>query len=125
MNRLNRRTALGLGLGAAAAAALAACGEGSSGGPGGAPAGGSGGKEYAGPKVDLAMWTGFTGGDGDIMRKLVEQFNGEHANVAVAMSVYKWEEYYQKLPAAVASGVGPDIAVMHVDSLATNAARNV
>jgi multiple sugar transport system substrate-binding protein len=39
--------------------------------------------------------------------------------------VYKWEEYYQKLPAAVSSGNGPDIAVMHVDSLATNAARNV
>ena len=130
MNTLNRRTALGLGLGAATAAALAACGGGDSGDSGdsggsGGPAGGSGGKEYTGPKVDLAMWTGFTGGDGDIMRKLVEQFNGEHGNIAVAMSVYKWEEYYQKLPAAVSSGVGPDIAVMHVDSLATNAARNV
>jgi multiple sugar transport system substrate-binding protein len=117
---LSRRHALGLGLGAAAAAALSACG----GSDGGSSASGSGGKEYTGPKVDLAMWTGFTGRDGDIMRKLIDRFNAEHANIAVAMSVNKWEEYYLKLPAAVSSGNGPDLGVMHVDQLATNAARN-
>ena len=122
-NALSRRRALGLGFGAAAAVALSACGD-SGGGAAGGNNAGSGGKEYTGPKVDLNMWTGFTGGDGDIFRKLIQQFNSEHANIAVAMSVYKWEEYYQKLPAAVASGNGPDLGVMHIDSLATNAARN-
>jgi multiple sugar transport system substrate-binding protein len=116
---LSRRLVLGMGLGAAAGLVVG-CG---SSDEGSAP--GSGGKDYAGPKVDLAMWTGFTGGDGDIMKTLIQQFNSEHANIAVAMSVYKWEEYYQKLPAAVASGNGPDLGVMHVDSLATNAARGV
>lgn len=118
---LSRRRVLGLGLGAATVATLAACG----GSGGDDSAAGTGGKEYRGPKVDLAMWTGFTGGDGDIMRKLIQRFNTEHANIVVAMTVYKWEEYYQKMPAAVSSGNGPDIAVMHMDSLATNAARNV
>lgn len=117
---LTRRHLLGLGVGAAAAMAVSACG-----GSGGGAAPGSGGTEYTGPKVDLAMWTGFTGPDGAIMRQLVQRFNAEHANIAVAMSVTMWAEYYQKLPAAVSSGNGPDLGVMHVDSLATNAARNV
>ncbi len=120
VNGLSRRRVLGLGFGAAAALALGACGDSEQG-----SAAGSGGRDYTGPKVDLTMWTGFTGGDGDIMKKLIQQFNGEHTNIAVAMSVFKWEEYYQKLPAAVSSGNGPDLGVMHVDSLATNAARSV
>jgi len=39
--------------------------------------------------------------------------------------VYEWADYYQKVPAAVATGNGPDLGIMHVDQLATNAARGV
>ena len=120
---MTRRGLLGLGagLGAGAALTLAGCG----GGDDKAASGGNGGKDYTGPKVDLKLWNGFTGGDGDIFKKLVDQFNGEHKNIAVSVATYKWEDYYTKLPGAVTSGNGPDIAVMHMDNLATNAARKV
>jgi multiple sugar transport system substrate-binding protein len=122
---LNRRRLLGLGLGVGAAAALglAGCGGGSD--TKGSTAAGNGGKDYTGPKVDLKLWNGFTGGDGDIFKKLVDQFNGEHNNIAVSVATYQWDDYYAKLPGAVSSGNGPDIAVMHMDMLATFAARKV
>jgi multiple sugar transport system substrate-binding protein len=82
-------------------------------------------KGYDGPNVDLQFWNGFTGGDGPFMRDMVTQFNSEHPNINVKMVVQQWGDYYQKVPAAVAAGRGPDVGVMHVDTLATNAARNV
>ncbi|SCF37075.1 ABC transporter substrate-binding protein [Micromonospora mirobrigensis] len=125
-NEMSRRRLLGLGvgLGTAASLTLAGCGGGSATKSGG-PAAGNGGKDYTGPKVDLKLWNGFTGGDGDIFKKLVQQFNSEHQNIAVAVTTYQWEDYYSKLPGAVSSGNGPDIAVMHMDQLATFAARGV
>jgi len=121
MTTFNRRQLLGLGLGAAAAVSLAACGNDDK-----TPAAtGNGGKDYTGPKVALNLWNGFTGGDGDIFKKLVDQFNAEHANIAITVATYKWEDYYAKLPGAVSSGNGPDVAVMHMDMLATFAARKV
>lgn len=126
MNTINRRLVLG-GLGAlGAAGVLAGCGSGSAGKPGAAPATGDGGaKGYDGPAVELDFWNGFTGGDGPFMRKIVDQFNSEHQNIQVKMTVMQWADYYTKLPTAVSSGRGPAVAIMHVDSLATNAARNV
>ncbi|MGN9810735.1 ABC transporter substrate-binding protein [Micromonospora sp. BQ11] len=122
-NEMSRRRllGLGLGLGAAASLTLAGCGGDDDAGP----AAGNGGKNYTGPKVDLKLWNGFTGGDGDIFKALVNQFNSEHQNIAVSVATYQWEDYYNKLPGAASSGNGPDIAVMHMDQLATFAARGV
>src|SRR3954454_22446777 len=119
-----RRHVLGLRarLGAAAALRLGRCADDAK---AGSPAAGNGGQDYTGPKVSLNLWNGFTGGDGDIFKKLVDQFNGEHTNIAITVATYKWEDYYAKLPGAVSSGNGPDIAVMHIDMLATFAARKV
>jgi multiple sugar transport system substrate-binding protein len=125
---LSRRTILSGALGLAGAAGLAACGSGSGAVPGQAPgtAGGAGGATgYNGPKVALQFWNGFTGGDGPYMKKLVDQFNSEHPNISVSMNTMQWGDYYAKLPAAVTSGKGPEIGIMHVDSVATNAARQV
>ncbi|MEU8328107.1 ABC transporter substrate-binding protein [Micromonospora sp. NPDC048839] len=124
-NDMSRRRllGLGLGLGAAASLTLAGCGGGDDNASG--PAAGNGGKEYTGPKVDLKLWNGFTGGDGDIFKALVNQFNAEHQNIAVSVATYQWEDYYNKLPGAASTGNGPDIAVMHMDQLATFAARGV
>jgi multiple sugar transport system substrate-binding protein len=122
-----RRGFLGLGL-AAGTSALAACGGGgSSGVPGGqsSATGAGGATGYSGPKVALKFWNGFTGGDGPVMKKLVDQFNSEHANIAVTMNTMQWADYYAKLPTAVTAGQGPEIAIMHVDSVATNAAHRV
>ncbi|SCL40529.1 multiple sugar transport system substrate-binding protein [Micromonospora pallida] len=122
-NEMSRRRLLGLGVGLGTAATLALAGCGGDEEP--STASGNGGKEYTGPKVDLKLWNGFTGGDGDIFKKLVETFNAEHGNIAVAVTTYQWDDYYSKLPGAVSSGAGPDIAVMHMDQLATFAARGV
>lgn len=123
--RLTRRVLLAGALGVGASMGLAGCGEGSSGKPGAAPSGDGGAKGYDGPNVELEFWNGFTGGDGPFMRKIVDKFNSEHQNIKVKMTVMQWDDYYTKLPTAVNSGRGPAVAVMHVDSLATNAARNV
>lgn len=114
-----------------AALALAACGGGST--PEEAAGGGGGGAvdapeftgEYDGPAVELSYWNGFTGGDGPFMQELVDQFNDEHENITVVPNTIQWADFYQRVPAAVNAGEGPDVGVMHLDQLATNAARNV
>ncbi len=124
---LTRRGVLGLGAGVGGAVLLGGCGDSgpnekvTGGGENAAPAATS----YTGPNVALAFWNGFTGGDGAFMKKLIDQFNTEHPNIKVSMNVYQWADYYQKVPAAVSSGNGPDLGIMHVDSVATNAARGV
>jgi multiple sugar transport system substrate-binding protein len=126
---LSRRRFVLSAAGAGASLWLAGCGgsstEEATGGGGDETTSGDGGKTYTGPKVDLAFWNGFTGGDGPFMRDMVKQFNSENQNINVKMVVQQWADYYQKVPTAVASGRGPDVGVMHVDTLATNAARNV
>ncbi|MBF8190199.1 ABC transporter substrate-binding protein [Nonomuraea sp. K274] len=124
-NNLTRRHVLGLGVGALA---LAGCG----GGGGPRQAATQTGAQataapttYTGPAVTLAFWNGFTGGDGPVMKKLIEQFSGENPNIKINMNVYQWADYYTKVPGAVAAGQGPDLGIMHVDSVATNAARQV
>jgi len=121
---LGRRTFLAL---AGAGLSLAACGGGGGGSAGqaGQPDKGTGGADYTGPAVTLAFWNGFTGGDGDVIKKIVNEFNAQAPNVKVTMNIYQWADFFQKLPAAVSTGRGPDVACMHIDDIPTNAARNV
>ena len=127
VSSVTRRGFLGLTGGAALGLGLSACSPGSSGVPGAAsaPAATAGATAYEGPEVSLSFWNGFTGGDGPIMKKLVQQFTTEHPNIKVTMNTMQWADYYAKLPSAVTAGKGPEIAIMHVDSVATNAARRV
>jgi multiple sugar transport system substrate-binding protein len=85
----------------------------------------SGPSSYEGPSVALDYWTGFTGGDGPVMQAMVAAFNDAHPNVSVTMNLIRWEDFYQKVPAAVFAGRGPDLGIMHVDRLATFAAQKV
>ena len=118
---LTRQDFLLLSAGAGAGLALSGCGGSNS----DLENAGSGGKSYNGPEVSLSFWNGFTGGDGPYMEKLVNQFNSEEKNINVSMNTVEWETYYQKVPAAVQSGKGPDLGIMHIDQLPTNAARGV
>jgi multiple sugar transport system substrate-binding protein len=121
----SRRRFLELGFGAAAAAGLAACGGGKSASDTGAGATSTakftGG--YDGPAVTLSYWNGFTGGDGPFMKQMVANFMKENPKIKVASNTVEWSQYYQRMPAAVQAGKGPDVGAMHLDQLATNAAR--
>jgi multiple sugar transport system substrate-binding protein len=118
---LSRRGFLTLTAGASAGLLAAACG--GSSGPGGSGSGQKFTGKYTGPKVTLAYWNGFTGGDGPTMRKMVQDFNAAHRNIEVKMTTIQWVDYYQKVPAAVQNGKGPDVGIAHQDSLAGLAAR--
>ncbi len=126
---LSRRRFFGVTGALAGGAALAACGGGATPpgvpGGGGAESSGGGGTAYDGPSVTVAFWNGWTGADGEQAQKMVDQFNVENPKIKVNMNVYQWADFFKKLPAAVRTGNGPNIAVMHIDEIATFAAQNV
>jgi multiple sugar transport system substrate-binding protein len=103
---------------------LAGCGSGQ--GTGSAPeTGGEFTGKYDGPKVTLDYWNGFTGGDGPTMQSMLKSFNGDQQNIVVKNNTMDWADFYQRLPAAANADRGPHVGVMHLDQLATNAARKV
>src|SRR5258708_18020145 len=55
-------------------------------------------------------WSGFTGGDEATLVGLVNKFNAAHPAIKVDMTIQPWDSIAQKLPTAMASGSGPDIA---------------
>ncbi|HET8589855.1 MAG TPA: ABC transporter substrate-binding protein [Nakamurella sp.] len=127
LSTLTRRRFLAVTGAVGGAAALAACG-GKSTPPAvgnAAATSGSGGTAYDGPKVTVNFWNGWTGADGDVAKKMVADFNSKTSNVTVQMNIMQWADFFQKLPAAVTSGNGPDIAVMHIDDIPTQAAQSV
>ncbi|MGY1619028.1 ABC transporter substrate-binding protein [Geodermatophilus sp. SYSU D00691] len=124
--RRTTRTAV-LAAGFAGALVVAGCGGGQGPGGGGAAAEGLGDftETYDGEEVTLSYWNGFTGGDGPYMEQLVEQFQSEHENIKIETNTVQWADFYQRVPAAVQAGQGPDVGVMHVEQLSTHAARNI
>jgi multiple sugar transport system substrate-binding protein len=122
---ISRRGLLGLGA-LSTAALVTGCGGGQGVG-GSAQTEGVGGfsGDYTGPVLTLSYWNGFTGGDGPAMDALVKAFNDDQPDITVKQNTIEWADFYQRLPAAVQAGKGPDVGVMHLDQLATNAARQV
>ena len=119
---VNRRNFLFLG---ATTAFLAGCGGGSGVGGGTKDAGGAFTGSYDGPQITLDYWNGFTGGDGPTMLDMVKEFSDANDNIDVKNTTIQWAEYYQKLPAAAQAGKGPAVGVMHLDQVASNAARGI
>jgi multiple sugar transport system substrate-binding protein len=103
---LTRQELLVAGAGAYAALLLGGCGSG------------------GGDDGEISFWNGFTGGDGPTMLELLDGYTKE-SGTPVRMVSVRWEDFYQKVPAAVQSGKGPDVAIMHVDQIAMAAAHDV
>ncbi len=67
--------------------------------------------------VTLRFWNGFTGPDGRTMLRIVQRFNRENPGVHVIMQRMTWDVYYNKLFVARLGGRGPDVFVLHTDSM--------
>lgn len=76
--------------------------------------------EGVGPsnKTHIAFWNGFTGPDGIVMLKIIEEFNKNNPDVKVVMQRIPWATYYNKLTVAGSDGRGPEVFVSHADALA-------
>ena len=75
----------------------------------------SGTSPSGGDKVELTVWTGFTGGDRLGYAQIVKDFNKTHSDVHVTMNVQPWDTIQQKLPSAWLTGQGPDLATPSSD----------
>src|ERR1700712_5356649 len=60
--------------------------------------------------VTLTYWSGFTGGDKQAYQDLIKKFNDTHKDIHVDYQLQPWDSIAQKLPTAIASGSGPDLA---------------
>lgn len=65
----------------------------------------------------LVMWSLFSGGDGDFMTKMIEDYNGTNPTKQVQSIMLVWADYYTKLQTGVAADKGPDIGISHASSL--------
>jgi len=79
--------------------------------------------EYDGPEVTITFWNGFTGGDGPYMKQLVTEFTEANPMITVKQSSLEWPDFYSKVVTATDAGSGPDVTAMHLDQLASLAAR--
>lgn len=68
-------------------------------------------------KTKITFWTPFSGGDGDIMKSMVAKFNDTSKTTEVEFLIFKSEEYYTKLLAAMSSNTAPDAAIMHISRI--------
>jgi multiple sugar transport system substrate-binding protein len=73
--------------------------------------------------VEISYWNPFTGPDGPFMGQLVDKFNADNPNVKATMTTQA--DYYTQIQTAAASDTLPDVAIIHVDQVATWAFRNV
>lgn len=81
--------------------------------------------QYAGPKVTITYWHGFTGPDLPVMEALVKKFNETHPNIEVKAQAIPWGNLFQQLEPAVAAGRAPEVAVLNEDVITRFIARGV
>lgn len=65
----------------------------------------------------LVFWSLFSGGDGEFMDRIIDNYNATSPAQQVRSIMLVWDDYYTKLQTAVATGNGPDIGVSHASKL--------
>lgn len=60
----------------------------------------------------LEYWTLFSGGDGEVMKSMVNDINNNH-DFQINRQRVPWDEHYRRLYTSMVGGNPPDIAVMH------------
>jgi len=66
-----------------------------------------------GPVTEIQFWNGFSGPDGQVMEKLVREFNKQNPDVKVRMQIIPWATYYDKLTLGLAFDGAPEVFVLH------------
>lgn len=108
MKMKNMKKFLTLGMSAIMAMSVAACGSGTSETSSGQPVEGAqeAGNENPSEGVKISFWNSFTGSDGDMLVKLVNQFNEENLDgITVEMDISS--DFDSQLSTAFAAGTGP------------------
>lgn len=63
--------------------------------------------------VTLTFWNGFTGADGEVLKKIVDDFNATNEkNITIEMDIMPWANFNEMLPPAISSDTAPDFALM-------------
>jgi multiple sugar transport system substrate-binding protein len=104
-SQLTRRQFVRLGAATGAAAALTGCG----------------GSVFAGG-TRIRYWNLFGGGDGERMREMESIYRDSHPDVDLEAVTLSWgAPYYTKLAMAAAGGRSPEVGVLHLTRLASQA----
>ncbi|ADU29311.1 ABC transporter substrate-binding protein [Evansella cellulosilytica] len=70
-------------------------------------------------EITLEFWNGFTGPDGEDIAKIIAEFNNLHeGEIAIRTQTMPWDNFYDQYRTVVTAGEAPDIAIMHLDSIA-------
>ena len=65
-------------------------------------------------KLKIIFWSPFSGGDGQFMTELVQQYNKENKDhVKIEQVINNSSDYYTKLSTAIVTEEAPDIAIVH------------
>lgn len=65
----------------------------------------------------LRFWNGFSGPDGQTMKKIVEAYNEKNPKTSFEMQIIPWNTYYDKVTLGMAFGGAPDVFIMQVSRL--------
>jgi multiple sugar transport system substrate-binding protein len=68
-------------------------------------------------RIHITFWTPFSGGDGQFMSEMVQQFNEGQKEIRVDQLNMKFDDYYTRLQTAILSATAPDVAVLHSSRL--------
>jgi multiple sugar transport system substrate-binding protein len=71
----------------------------------------------SGETVELTFWHGYTEADGDVLEKIVADFNSSQSEVHISTEINPWAVIDDTLLPALSSGDGPDIVAMPAERL--------
>jgi multiple sugar transport system substrate-binding protein len=77
-------------------------------------------------RTEIVYWTGWSGAEFDVQKRLVDEFNRTHPNVRVRMLCQMGNSGYQKVRIAFAGGATPDVmSTVWAEEFASYAMRGV
>ena len=69
-------------------------------------------------KIVITYWNGFTGTDGEVMQRIVDNYNeSNQLNVEIQMERVSWDTLYQQLATSLPVGDGPDITAFATERI--------